>query len=223
MSELTFYSFFPSNVYTIDAPEFLEDVTSVFEEFIKKRKESEILSNELYPAIMTEYMFNDERIKPLCAFIGETAWDILSKQGYNMNLFGTTFTEIFGQEHPKNSAMEQHFHGHGDQIVGFYFLNSPENSSKVLIHDPRPAKVIINLPETDNSKATPASTIINFEPKAGQLFFTNAWLAHSFTRHGNDEPLKFIHFNIGVKSKEDVIQQSIVELPFNQILKAEVI
>jgi hypothetical protein len=44
-----------------------------------------------------------------------------------------------------------------------------------------------------------ASQLINFEPKPGILFFTNAWLAHSFTRHASDKPLKFVHFNLTVQ------------------------
>jgi hypothetical protein len=40
--------------------------------------------------------------------------------------------------------------------------------------------------------------MINFQPKAGQLFFANSWLSHSFTRHATKKPLRFIHFNMGV-------------------------
>jgi len=95
--------------------------------------------------------------------------------------------------------MEQHVHGSGSQIVGFYFLEVPENSSHVVFHDPRAGKPLISLAETDMSKATFASNAINFEPKEGMLMFTNAWLPHSFSRHGNKKPMKFIHFNLGVR------------------------
>ena len=27
----------------------------------------------------------------------------------------------------------------------------------------------------------------------------NSWLAHGFTRHGADQPFRFIHFNVGVE------------------------
>ena len=26
--------------------------------------------------------------------------------------------------------------------------------------------------------------------------FANAWLAHAFTRHAADKPIKFVHFNL---------------------------
>jgi len=84
------------------------------------------------------------------------------------------------------------------QIVGFYFLETPENCSNVVFHDPRTAKVQINLPEQDISMATPASRMINFTPKPGMMIFSNSWLSHSFTRHAADNPIKFVHFNLTV-------------------------
>ena len=64
---------------------------------------------------------------------------------------------------------------------------------------PGPAKVQLNLPEANMSLATPASQMINFEPKPGMFIFSNAWLPHSFTRHGNKKPIRFVHFNVGVQ------------------------
>ena len=60
-------------------------------------------------------------------------------------------------------------------------------------------KSLIDLPETDVNQATIASKMINFEPKPGLAIFTNAWLAHSFTRHASSKPLKFVHFNLTVQ------------------------
>ena len=92
--------------------------------------------------------------------------------------------------------MDQHIHGAGSQIVGFYFLEAPEGSSRVVFHDPRASKLPIDLPETDVNNASIASKMINFEPKPGLMIFANAWLAHAFTRHAADTPIKFVHFNL---------------------------
>jgi uncharacterized protein (TIGR02466 family) len=94
--------------------------------------------------------------------------------------------------------MEQHVHGAGSQIVGFYFVQIPENSSEVLFFDPRSAKVQINLPEADLSAASPASNIIRFTPEEGTLLLTNSYIAHSFTRHASKTACQFIHFNVSV-------------------------
>jgi uncharacterized protein (TIGR02466 family) len=108
------------------------------------------------------------------------------------------FTEMWTQEHHKHSAMDAHVHGFGSQIVGFYFLETPEDCSRLVIHDPRAAKVQIDLPEQDISMATPASKMINFTPKPGMMIFASSWLMHSFTRHAAELPIKFVHFNLTV-------------------------
>jgi hypothetical protein len=105
---------------------------------------------------------------------------------------------MWTQEHHKHSAMDAHVHGFGSQIVGFYFLETPEGGSNVVFHDPRAGKLQIDLPEQDINMATPASKAINFTPKPGMMIFANSWLAHSFTRHAAELPIKFVHFNLTV-------------------------
>jgi uncharacterized protein (TIGR02466 family) len=135
-------------------------------------------------------------------FVGATAWNILQEQGYAMENKLVHFTEMWTQEHHKHSSMEQHVHGFGVQIVGFYFLEAPEDSSRVVFHDPRAGKVQNDLPEQEMSNATPASRMVNFEAKEGRLIFSNSWLPHSFTRHASDKPIKFVHFNLTVSQAQ---------------------
>lgn len=190
--------YFPTVVYQIDKPEFLDTVRSVAESaLVDVRKNAEF--DEIYPVHMTENLFDTPDIIPFQYYVGATALNILNDQGYNTNGFETYFSEMWCQEHYKHSGMEQHVHGAGSQIVGFYFLDTPENCSKVVLHDPRPAKSMSSWSETNVSKVTPASGMINFTPKPGLLMFTNAWLPHSFSRHGSDAPMRFIHFNLGLR------------------------
>ena len=49
------------------------------------------------------------------------------------------------------------------------------------------------------SKATLASTMINFKPEPGMMMFAPAWLAHSFGRNASKEPFRFVHFNLTVQ------------------------
>jgi len=189
---------FPCPIYIIERPDFLVSVNQVSEEALEmQRKEHDL--NEIYPLYMTNNYYEDERIRSFVEFVGATAWNILNEQGYAMQNFNTTFTEMWTQEHHKHSAMDQHVHGYGSQIVGFYFLETPEDCSRIVFHDPRSAKVQIDLPENDMTIATPASKMINFEPKPGMMIFANSWLAHSFTRHASDKPIKFVHFNLTVQ------------------------
>jgi len=193
---------FPCPIYLLDRPDFLDSVSQVSEEALEvARKTQEI--NELYPVVMSSNFYADQRVKEFSEFVGSTAWNILNEQGYAMQDKAVQFTEMWTQEHYKHSVMEQHVHGYGSQIVGFYFIETPENCSRVVFHDPRSAKVQIDLPEQDMTMATPASKMINFVPKPGLLVFANSWLAHSFTRHASEQPIKFVHFNVSVLQAQE--------------------
>jgi uncharacterized protein (TIGR02466 family) len=188
---------FPCPIYLIERPDFLGVVNQVSEENLAAvRKERDL--NEIYPVHMTGSYFGDSRMTGFSEFVGSTAWNILNEQGYAMQDKAVQFVEMWTQEHHKHSSMDAHVHGYGSQIVGFYFLETPEDCSRVVFHDPRAAKVQIDLPEHDRNQATPASKMINFTPKPGMMIFANAWLMHSFTRHAAELPIKFVHFNLTV-------------------------
>lgn len=188
---------FASAVYLIDRPDFLDAVQTVSEESLEARRKEHGV-NEIYPVLMSNNYFADPRVAGFTEFIGSTAWNILNDQGYAMQDKAISFVEMWTQEHHKHSAMEQHIHKNGVQMVGFYFLEAPENCSRVVFHDPRAGKVQIDLPEQDMYRATMASSLINFQPKPGLLIFSNAWLPHSFSRHAAEQPIKFVHFNLTV-------------------------
>ena len=190
---------FPTLIYSVKAPQFLATTKQVVSEAIAERKIEIKKLNEIYPVVMTGNLNNDPRMLDVSNFIAQSAWDILDSQGYAMQHLSTYFTEFWCQEHHKHSAMEQHVHGYGSQLVGFYFIDVPEDSSRVVFHDPKAGKVQLNLPEKDPTQATAASNMINFVPEAGTVMFANAWLAHSFTRHAASKPMRFIHFNVSVQ------------------------
>jgi uncharacterized protein (TIGR02466 family) len=198
---------FPCPIYVIERPDFLETVSAVSEEALEVRRKERDL-NEMYPVYMTKNYFDNPRMVGFTEFVGATAWNILNEQGYAMQDKAVQFVEMWTQEHYKHSSMDAHVHGFGSQIVGFYFLETPEDCSRVIFHDPRAAKVQIDLPEQDMSMATPASKAINFTPKPGMMIFANSWLAHSFTRHAAELPIKFVHFNLTV-----ILQPQICPVP----------
>ena len=191
---------FPTAVYWIEKPEFLETARFVSKEYLntaKKNKPKDKLMDKLFPVVMSESFPGDERVRDLVMYIAQTSWNILAEQGHAMQNQEVFIMDFWAQEHHMRSANEEHVHGFGAQMTGFYILEAPENSSHIAIHDPRPAKRQINLPEQDMARITPASLAANYIPKAGNLYFMNTWLPHGFTRHGSEKPLKFIHFNLG--------------------------
>jgi uncharacterized protein (TIGR02466 family) len=189
---------FPTTIYAVKKPEFLDTVRLVVDEYIEKRKSEQGQPNEVYPVHMTDSLLEDQRLGDFCSYIGSTAWNILGSQGYDMPKFSTTFTEMWGQHHYKYSGMDQHVHPYGSQIIGFYFIRTPKNGSAAIFHDPRAGKVQASLPEFDMKQISGASNSINIAPEEGTMIFTNAWLPHSFSRNGSEEAMTFIHFNLGV-------------------------
>jgi hypothetical protein len=44
------------------------------------------------------------------------------------------------------------------------------------------------------------------------MIFTNGWLPHSFSRHENEKPIKFVHFNVGVAHARNVNTAPLAEV-----------
>ena len=185
---------FPSGVYNCDLPNFLPLVKRVSNKHLK--------NTHRHPGapLMSDQFAQDPALKEFTQELLEVCHYILSKSGYRMCDFVTFFTAMWTQQHEHLSLMEQHVHGHGDQLVGFYCLDAPKGCGRVMFHDPRPGKVQVNLPEDDMSLVTLASDAVNFELIPGRLIIAPAWLPHSFTRNMNKtKPARFVHFNVGVR------------------------
>jgi uncharacterized protein (TIGR02466 family) len=194
MDSLEEHNYFSTTVYAVEKTEFLKPIRAISDKLLHLLGESPKTMT-----VMTHDFSNEPEALEFAQYVSQTAWNILSSQGYAMEGLVTYFTEMWTQEHNFQSNMEQHIHGRGAQISAFYFLEVPDNACKLLIYDPRQAKVIINLPEADSDKLTPASIFGAFSPKEGVIIFTPAWLPHSFTRNMNSKkPMKFVHMNISV-------------------------
>lgn len=184
---------FPTHVYTIEKPEFLQSVRTVANDALKDTK----IENELFPCRMSGPMQHDPRIQDFAAYVAITSGNILTDQGYNTQGMGAYFESMWCQEHHKYSGMDQHTHA-GVLMVGFYFLDVPQNSSVLSFFDPRAGKIATGPEELNKANITYASDGFHFHAKEGLLVITNSWLPHAVTRHGGKDPLRFIHFNIGL-------------------------
>jgi uncharacterized protein (TIGR02466 family) len=193
MDKLEEAHYFASPIYVVKKPEFLEAVRTVSTRYEEAHREG-----SKGATLMTGTYAHEPELEEFSRYVSQTAWNILSSQGYNMDSLVTFFTEMWTQEHGHMSSMETHIHGHGVQISAFYFIDAPKDSCKLVLHDPRQAKVIINLPEKDATKITMGSHQVVFTPEAGTLIFANAWLPHSFTKNMSQEPMRFVHMNLSV-------------------------
>lgn len=197
MDKLAEMHYFTTPIYSIVKTEFLEAIRALSAKHLEHSKEHMKSVNPM--TVMTRNFSTETEASDFAQYVSQTAWNILNAHGYDMDSLVTYFMEMWTQEHNFHSSMDTHVHGSGAQISAFYFLEVPENACQLIIHDPRPAKVIIDLPEKDNTKVSPASRMIVFTPQEGTLFFAPAWLPHQFTRNMNpDKPVRFVHMNLGV-------------------------
>lgn len=184
---------FPTHIYSEEKPEFVDKVRTVAIDYLKDSEKA----HELYPMKMSGSMEMDPRIQDFAAYVAISSGNILADQGYMVNGMGAYFQSMWCQEHHKGSGMDQHTHP-GSLMVGFYFIDVPDNSSAITFFDPRAGKVAYPLTESSNEDITYASNAFHMAARPGLLVITNSWLPHAFTRHGSSKPLRFIHFNIGI-------------------------
>jgi len=194
---------FPTHIYTVEKPEFVSQVRSVAMEAMP----TDDKLDEIYPVRMSLPIQDDLRLHPFSEYVAVTAGNILSDQGYLTDGMGAVFESMWCQEHYKHSGMDQHTHP-GTLMAGFYFLDVPPKSSAMTFFDPRSGKVASGTQEANPSDITYASNSFNMAPRPGLLVFANSWLPHSFTRHADDFPLRFVHFNVNlVKHKfENIVE-----------------
>lgn len=194
--QLEVHNYFVTPLYAIQQDQFLAPVRRLVNRVMGQTNKRQL--NPLYPLRQSHQLYKEGEIQEFIDYIGHTSAHILASQGVNMDLYSVEYHELWCQEHHKHSAMEYHAHSYGSQIVGFYFLDVPRDSGMLCFHDPRAGKQQTTLREVNPSIATMSSNMINIEAREGLMIFTNAWLAHSFTRHGGSKPLRFMHFNLGV-------------------------
>jgi uncharacterized protein (TIGR02466 family) len=211
MDKLEEFHYFTSPVYAIKKPEFLEPVRKISQKYLAASKARNKSKNPM--TVMTANFSHEPSLAEFAQYISQTTWNILNSQGYAMDELVTFFHEMWTQEHNFQSSMETHVHGNGSQMTVFFFLNMPKNGMKMMIQDPRPAKVITNLPLKDGKAVTPAAQHVVFTPEEGTILFAPAWLPHNFTRnHSRQEAVRFVHMNLGVTQAPAPAQQPNVEV-----------
>jgi uncharacterized protein (TIGR02466 family) len=201
MDQLQEAGYFQTKIYAVKKPEFLEAVKKVSDRHLEEVRKSHGENKQM--TVMTTTYAHEPELAGFAEYVSQTAWNILASQGYKMDDLVTYFTEMWTQEHNTVSDMPYHVHNMGSQISAFYFLDVPPGGCQMLIHDPRPTKMMINLPAADDKVVSEASPHIVFTPEMGTILFANAWLPHSFTKNMSLEPTRFVHMNLGVMLVEN--------------------
>ena len=187
------YQHFATNIYVYQQPEFFPALKQIANKELSLLK----VTDKRYPVLQTGSLF-DETTQEFANYAAQLSWNILNEQGYDMNHYNTWLDEMWAQQLNMHGQHAEHIHSLGAQISGFYFIETPENSSRPVFHDPNYSKRQIQLPERDMSKITPASINVHYDVSPGTLILFNSWLPHSFEPNASSKPFKFVHFNVKV-------------------------
>jgi len=200
-------SFFSSCVYVEEDSSWLSILNKASDNYIEQAKENNkkhfINNKDFGLAHHSQFLTNDVSFFKFIEFISKRSYSILDEQGYDLKDYSLAIRELWVQEFSKEGGGHHSIHTHWNgHVSGFYFLKCSDKTSFPIFHDPRPGKMMIQLPEKDITKITDASEKIPFRPKPGTFVFFNSYLGHEFVVDHGIEPFRFIHFNIQAVPKE---------------------
>tara|TARA_R100000655_G_scaffold72441_1_gene110967 strand:+ start:460 stop:1122 length:663 start_codon:yes stop_codon:yes gene_type:complete len=212
MSELHSISLFDTILYKTYLPEYLEnkEFMSVCDEHTDKAiSNAKNLIDERNKKFKTDVkdhgmsyhsgaeMYKDKRFDNFQLLIKNTARNILEDQGFNLSDYSIDYTEMWIQKFAYEGGGHQDTHIHWDNhISGFYFVECSDRTSRPIFHDPRPGRMMLNLPIKDHTKLCPAMERQIVSVKPGSLLLFNSWLPHQFSVDNGIDPFRFIHFNL---------------------------
>ena len=217
MNGLKVITLFDTFVYQTHIPKYLEnkDFMAACNEYTDKAiadaKESiderhKKLNTEIKDHGMSYHsgpeLYKDERFGDFELLIRNTARNILTDQGFDLSSYSMAYTEMWIQKFAYQGGGHQDTHVHWDNhISGFYFVEASDRTSRPVFHDPRPGRMMLNLPIKDLTKLCPAMERQIVPVKPGTLLMFNSWLPHQFSVDNGIDPFRFIHFNLQARPK----------------------
>ena len=206
---------FESIVYRKELPEYVDRLNKITNDYLSKaRKQAEgsiYVREQKYGVKIGDHgmsyhshgkLYNDKRMADFEALIRATARNILETQGFDLVNHSMEYTEMWVQQFADKGGGHHEMHVHWDNhISGFYFLKCSDRTSIPVFHDPRPGRMMLNLPLKDHSKLCYAMERQSFKIFPGTLLMFNSYLPHEFKVDNGIDAFRFIHFNIKATPK----------------------
>jgi uncharacterized protein (TIGR02466 family) len=206
---LEFTSYFGTPIYIVELPELVNSYNKESDIFINKSKKinknlikerKKFFKKNIHDFGMSyhsESLINFPQFKILQDYVSKRSYEILDHMGHDLSQYELFLTEFWVQEFGEKGGGHHEGHIHYDNhISGFYFLKCSDKTSMPVFHDPRPAKIMSQLPLKNIQEITSGSLMINYKPKPGTLILFPAFLEHQFAVDSGIEPFRFIHFNL---------------------------
>jgi uncharacterized protein (TIGR02466 family) len=200
-------SFFSTPIYIEEDNSWLELLNKSSDKYIEEsiqRKKHKFFNNKDFGfAHLSEKLTTDINFFEFMKYICKKSYSILDEQGFNLKDYSLVIRDLWVQEFSKDGGGNHNTHTHWNaHISGFYFLKCSEKTSFPIFHDPRPSKLMVQLPEKNTSSITDASDKVVIKPSPGTFIFFNSYLGHEFCVDPGLDPFRFIHFNIQAFPKD---------------------
>jgi len=199
--------FFSSNFYIEEDLSWVETLNKLSDNYINRaienNKKNFIHNKDFGLTHHSESLNKDVNFDKFSNFILKRSFSFLENQGYCLKNYLLVMNDLWVQEFSKEGGGNHNTHIHSNNHVsGFYFLKCSDKTSYPIFHDPRPGKLMNQLPEKNQNKMTDASEKIYFFSKPGVFVFFNSYIGHEFVVDHGIEPFRFIHFNVQAIPKQ---------------------
>ena len=188
---MQYYTYFPSVIYRDEHPEWVEIFKTILQKYLDK-------SDDEY-FYQTENIVNEKDFNFFFNYLLTSSRNILKEQGYSVEKYQFGVSSMWGQKIKGSNGTNIHVHK-DCQLCGWFFLETPENGSYPVYHDPRMNKEMIEL-DYDLNEVTVATPSIHFNNVLpGTILISNSWLKHQLTPNFSENPTKTLHFTISHKT-----------------------
>jgi hypothetical protein len=182
--------YFPSRVYRDERPDLIEYVLPISEWYIDKCRNNNLLFSK------SDNMRNECNARQLCDYLLLSTNNILRDQGYMVEKYDFYISSLCAQELKGGGETDRLFYKNS-QLCGYFFLEVPEPSPRVIYYDARTNKNMIELDfiqEEDISLATNSIHFANIKP--GTVLLSNSWMEHHLINDASNSVTKCLNFTI---------------------------
>jgi uncharacterized protein (TIGR02466 family) len=206
---ITFETYFNSPIYLGEVKELINPLIKATDKYINESKKINIKVikqrekdfrkkiGDFGLSYHSTTLLNDNNFDTLKFYIDDRALEIFDHMGYDLTNYKIKWSEFWVQEFAKNGGGNHEGHIHyNTHLSGFYFLKCSDRTSFPVFHDPRPAKLMSQLPLKNKEEITLGSEQIHFKIVPGALMLFPSFLEHQFVVDAGVDPFRFIHFNL---------------------------
>lgn len=159
MTKLPYENFFETPIYRIEKPQWVNKINKICNPIISecKERDNNVIKekNKKFKMKIGDFgwsyhsssITNKKGLEELQKYIVSSSQQVLDNIGYDLRSYNMAITEFWVQEFSEKGGGHHSAHVHYDNhISGFYFLKCSEKTSMPFFHDPRPGKLMAQLP-----------------------------------------------------------------------------